>query len=73
MRRVAVESSSVRWLAYDQAKEELEIEYKSGGVYRYLGVPPLVYRRLLVAPSVGKFVNNMIKPHFRMQRLVRPR
>ncbi|MDB4975989.1 MAG: imidazoleglycerol-phosphate synthase [Myxococcaceae bacterium] len=69
MKRSFVRSSSVRSLGYDSASAVLEIEYGSGSVYRYAQVPEAVYRLLRRAPSVGTFVNKVIKPHFEARRV----
>ena len=64
MERSRVSSSSVSSVAYDAAAAELEIEFHSGRVYRYLQVPAAAYRLLLRAPSIGEYVNTVIKPRF---------
>lgn len=64
MERIPVESSSVASVGYDQVKCELEIEYRTGRTYRYLQVPVAAYRLLLRAPSIGDYVNRVIKPRF---------
>ncbi len=64
MERTPVESSSVASVGYDEASHELEIEFRSGRTYRYLLVPPAAYRLLVQAPSIGEYVNRVIKPHF---------
>lgn len=64
MKRIAVESSSVRAVGYDPATLSLEIEFHNGRTYRYQQVPIAAYRLLLQAPSIGEFVNKQIKPRF---------
>jgi len=64
MERIAVESRSVKAVAYDPATCQLEIEFCSGRRYRYQRVPIAAYRLLLRAPSIGEFVNKQIKPRF---------
>lgn len=64
MKRIAVESSSVRAVGYDAARSELEVEFQNGRRYRYQQVPIAAYRLLLQAPSIGEFVNKQIKPRF---------
>ncbi len=64
MERIAVDSSSVRTVAYDPATFELEVEFRNGRSYRYQQVPVAAYRLLLQAPSIGEFVNKQIKPRF---------
>ena len=64
MQRQAVVSESVVSVGYDEAVHELEIEFRGGRVYRYVEVPTAAYRLLLRAPSIGKYVNAVIKPRF---------
>ena len=64
MERTPVESSSIASVGYDQVTYELEIEFLNGRTYRYLQVPAAAYRLLMQAPSVGEYVNRVIKPRF---------
>ncbi|HWZ89115.1 MAG TPA: KTSC domain-containing protein [Polyangiaceae bacterium] len=64
MERTPVNSSSVVSVGYDSATYELELEFHNGRVYRYLQVPAAAYRLLLQAPSIGEYVNTVIKPRF---------
>ena len=64
LERVTVNSSSIAAVGYDPARFVLEVEYVGGRIYRYLDVPPAVYRLLLKAPSAGYFVNTVVKPRF---------
>lgn len=60
--RKAVESSNVASIGYDTASNTLEVEFKNGGVYRYLYVSISHWVDIQKAPSVGKFLNEHIKP-----------
>jgi hypothetical protein len=62
-------SSSVRSLGYDVDARTLDIEYPSGGVYRYFEVPPAAFRALFTAQSLGLMVNTQIKPNYRCEKL----
>ena len=62
MAREYVDSSSIRWFDFDPVGGTLEVEYDSGGVYRYAGVSSSVCNQLRAAPSKGRFVNEVIKP-----------
>ncbi|HEX3773378.1 MAG TPA: KTSC domain-containing protein [Polyangiaceae bacterium] len=64
MERTRVSSSSIVSVGYDEATFELEIEFRNGRVYRYSQVPIAAYRLLLQAPSIGEYVNTVIKPRF---------
>ena len=63
------ESSSIVSAGYDAPTHSFDVEYVSGGVYRYFDVPPSVYAQFLAADSKGGFVNTVIKKHYRFMRL----
>jgi KTSC domain len=42
MRVAAVESTTLATIGYDEAGELLQLEFRSGAVYQYLGVPAAV-------------------------------
>jgi hypothetical protein len=60
VRRQAIDSSVLRAVGYDPATAELEIEFRSGDVFRYFAVPPSVHRELVAASSPGAFFNRRI-------------
>lgn len=61
MNRVSVVSSNVAEIGYDPETETLEVAFIRGGVYQYLGVPTSIYNELLVAPSVGRYLDVNVK------------
>ena len=61
MKRIPVESSSLSSVGYDSENAILEIEFKSGGIYQYSGVPQDVYDSLMNAESKGKYFHQHIK------------
>ncbi len=66
MKRVALQSSSLRSLGYDPEQQILEVEFSSGALYRYEAVPPEVVQALLEADSLGRHFNQVFKPqHYR--------
>ena len=69
MRRVAVDSSSIATVGYAEPLRVLEVEFRNGGVYQYLQVPPDEYALLMAAPSKGRHVNQSIKPRYLFERL----
>jgi len=64
MDRVFVSSSNLRSIGYDADSSILEIEFNSGGVYQYQGVPQIEYDALLNAGSKGSYFNANIKNVF---------
>ncbi len=65
MPRVA--STAVERVDYTPETGTLDIWYAGGARYSYFGVPAEVYRALLAAPSIGQFVNLVVKPHYRFE------
>lgn len=61
MRRRKVLSSSIRSVGYDPGERVLDVQFEQGDVYRYFGVPPRVYEKLIHADSIGAYVNRGIK------------
>ena len=61
MKRVAVNSSSLRALGYDPDEQTLEVEFHNGSLYRYEQVPADVVQALLEADSLGRYFNQVFK------------
>ena len=61
MKRIPVESSNLVSVAYDVDEKILEIEFHTGGIYQYKGVPKSVYEGLMSAESKGKYFHKNIK------------
>lgn len=61
MRREPVSSSNLRSVGYDPTSDTLEIEFNSGGVYQYLGVPAHVHDFLLRSGSLGSYFASQIR------------
>ena len=69
MHRQSVSSSNLRSVGYDESANILEIEFHSGGVYQYFGVPPAVYYGLMAAVSHGKYFYAHIKDVYRCTKI----
>lgn len=61
---VALESSSLSTVAYYPQRAILEVEFRDGTIYHYLGVPVHTYRDLLQADSKGAYFNLRIRSLF---------
>lgn len=68
MNSTVVESTTLAALAYDDAREILQLEFRSGALYRYCGVPAPVFEALLSAPSKGGYFNRAIRGNFPYSR-----
>ena len=51
-------------MGYEAESWILEIEFDSGAVYQYIGVPPRTYRELLTAESKGRYFNREIRDSY---------
>ncbi len=56
------DSSNVQGFRMDG--KDLLIQFKGGGVYRYPGVSDEDFKGLALAESVGKYINETIKPNY---------
>ncbi len=66
---VRVDSSNVAAVGHDPETQELYVEFLSGSTYMYAGVDHQTFEELRDAPSVGSFLNRVIKPNFAYSRL----
>lgn len=72
IKRQPVESSVLAAVGYDAQKRLLEIEFRSGAIYRYFEVQEEIHRRLLAAESKGHFFGANIRDKFRSERVKPP-
>lgn len=61
MERIAVDSSQIAAVGHDPLADVMEIQFRTGGVYRYAGVSLALFRGFLSAESHGKFFGEHIK------------
>lgn len=66
--RTPVESSLLSSIGYS-SDTSLELEFRSGAIYRYFAVPAPVFEALIAAESKGAYFNHNIRNRFRYQRL----
>jgi hypothetical protein len=69
IQRTAVTSTSLTSVGYDRAGQVLEVEFRSGAVYRYLAVPERIHRELLAAESKGRYFSQHIRGRFHFRRM----
>ena len=67
----AVESTTLATIAYDEALELLQLEFRSEAIYQYFAVPAAVYLAFLDAPSKGRYFNQVIRGCFRYALVVK--
>lgn len=69
MKRVTVVSTNLKSIGYEKASKMLEIEFKTGAVYQYPGVPEALHKQLMNAPSSGAFFWRYIRNDFSGSRV----
>lgn len=69
MHFTAVESSTLATVSYDEARQLLQLEFRSRAVYHYFVVPPTVHEGLLAASSKGRYFNLAIRGHYAFARI----
>ncbi len=69
MQRQAVESTNIKSVGYDPEDEILEVEFHSGGVYHYVGVPAAVYEGFLGARSKGRYFGDFIRLRYPYEKV----
>ena len=55
MNRTPVTSTDITSIGYDPQTRTLEIEFRTGAVYRYTEVPPEEHAGLMAAESKGRY------------------
>ena len=65
IQRQPVQSTAIAKIGYSKRQHILEIEFVNGAVYRYLDVPPAIYRGLMSAGSKAQFYDFNVKGHYR--------
>lgn len=66
--RIPVHSSLLASIAYS-ALATLDLEFRSGALYRYFTVPRALFQQLMAAESKGAFFNRNIRNRFPYKRL----
>jgi hypothetical protein len=64
MARVDLQSTLLNAATYQDQGAFLDLEFRSGASYRYIGVPERVYQELLNAESKGRYFNQHIRNRF---------
>ena len=67
--RLPVESSSLVSVGFAKQARILEIEFRSGAIYRYLGVPPTVFEEMKKAESKGRYFTQAIRGKYEFRRI----
>jgi hypothetical protein len=68
--RLPVKSRILCSVGYDDSTKILEIEFHTGLVYQYSGVPPKVYADLMHSDEIGKYFSEKVRPRFHTRPVV---
>lgn len=64
-----VDSSNVASIGHDASTQTLYVAFLDGSTYAYESVDEDTFSDLRDAPSVGSYLNRVIKPHHPFQKL----
>jgi hypothetical protein len=56
-----VDSSNVEAIGYDPEGREIYVRFLNGGTYAYGEATEALYAEFVAAPSIGSFVNRVLK------------
>ncbi|MEO8382166.1 MAG: KTSC domain-containing protein [Acidobacteriota bacterium] len=62
--RTLIDSSVIAALTYDSDTNVLDVEFRTGRVYRYWLIPQGVYDALRGSDSIGRHFNSEVRDHF---------
>ena len=66
---VDLQSTSLSAATYQEQSASLELVFRSGAIYRYIGVSAQVYQELLQSESKGRYFNQHIRNRFRYSHI----
>lgn len=67
MTRIPVISSNVKSVGYE--RNVLEVEFLNNSIYQYKDVPRQVYSDMLATQSIGKYLNQFVKPTYSYEKI----
>lgn len=70
--RDPVNSTNLTSAGYNLSARVLEIEFHSGSVYRYRGVPLSAFEALMKAESKGRYFTRQIRGRYEFSRIANP-
>lgn len=65
-------SRALSSIGYDPDAQVLEVEFRTGKIYRYLGVPAELHAWLMRSPGKGGLFNRLVEGKFEFQRVIDP-
>ena len=71
-KRVLLVSTALTAISFSPETNVLEVEFRNGLIYEYLGVSSDLFKQLLAAPSKGAFLVRFIRNRFPCRRVGHP-
>ncbi len=62
------QSKAIKSFDYDAEEKILRVVFNTGSIYKYLDVPPEIYKELKETSSVGQYFNSQIRDRFGFDR-----
>ena len=69
LNRHQVGSSNISSIGYDSVTQTMEVEFHSGSVYQYYGVPEPLHQQIMQASSKGQFLHQYIRNAYPYSRV----
>lgn len=65
----AVSSSNIQSIGYNEANQDVYVQFINGSIYVYKGVPIYEYENLRDAPSLGSYLHRNYKNVYAYERI----
>ena len=69
MKRIAVDSSDLTSVGYDEPVQKLEIQFHTGAIYQYDKVEKEIYDELMKAESKSRYFTSEIRSAYNYRRV----
>ncbi len=69
MTMTPVQSASIHSIGHDPETSTLHVKFHSGDTYHFHNVSALKHQALMAAPSIGRHLNQIIKPHHKVTKV----
>jgi hypothetical protein len=65
-----VKSSMIKSVGYDEAKQQLDVQFNNGQIYHYYEVPAAKHQELMAAESIGSHFSKNIRGAYKSTKKV---
>lgn len=69
MKRIEVSSSNIVSVGYNAEQKILEVEFKGGKIYQYLGVPSQIYEEMMNSDSKGTYLHRHVRDRYKFLKV----